>query len=233
MRTIFVILALTIPALAAGSGSQTTAVQIRQATEAFLQSYAQQQKHQGFDIRYEAGSLDSRLSLAPCPHPLALSFVGDPWKSRRPSVQVSCAGERPWRLFVTPTITIRGPGLVSRRALARGEVITADAVSVTTMVLNDSRRDIVSAPEQVTGMIARRPISPGIPITPDLLEAPKAVSRGDHVIISARSGTFSVTSRGKALADAEIGEQVLVENLHSSRRIKATVTAPGRVEIPM
>lgn len=233
MRTIFLTLALMLPASVFGSAVQTTASQILQATDAFLQRFAEEQKLRGFDVRYETGSLDQRLALAPCPHPLQLSFVGDPWKSRYPSVQVSCAGERPWRLFVTPAVTIRGPGLVSRRALARGEILTADAVTVTTMVLNDSRRGIISAPEEVAGMIVRRPISPGIPITPELLDAPNAVSRGDHVIITARSGAFSVTSRGKALANAAIGEQVLVENLSSSRRIRATVTAPGRVEVPM
>ena len=39
--------------------------------------------------------------------------------------------------------------------------------------------------------------------------------------------------KGKALADAAVGEQVLVENLRSARTIKATVTGPGRVEVPM
>jgi len=233
MRTILLILTLALPASVLGSAVQTTASQILQATDAFLQRFAEEQKRRGFDVHYETGNLDQRLILAPCPHSLQLAFVGDPWKSQRPSVQVSCAGERPWRLFVTPTVSIRGPGLVSRRALARGEILTADAVTVTTMVLNDSRRGIISAAQEVAGMIARRPISPGIPITPDLLQAPNAVSRGDHVIISARSGAFAVTSRGKALASAAVGEQVLVENLSSSRRIRATVTAPGRVEVPM
>jgi len=66
-----------------------------------------------------------------------------------------------------------------------------------------------------------------------LVLAPAAIERGDHVIISARSGNFSVNSRGKALASAGIGEQVLVENLSSSRTVRARVTAPGHVEIPM
>jgi len=79
----------------------------------------------------------------------------------------------------------------------------------------------------------RRPVSAGTMITPDLLEAPDAVERGDHVIIIARSKTFSIRSRGKALANASVGEQVLVEKLSSARTVKGTVVAPGRVEIPM
>jgi len=48
-----------------------------------------------------------------------------------------------------------------------------------------------------------------------------------------RSSSFSVSSRGKALASAGVGEQVLVENLRSSRTVKARAVGPGRVEIPM
>jgi flagellar basal body P-ring formation protein FlgA len=70
-------------------------------------------------------------------------------------------------------------------------------------------------------------------ITPDLLTAPDAVERGDHVIITAKSGAFEVTSRGKALANGSVGEQVLIQNLRSARTVRANVIAPGRVEIPM
>src|SRR5690606_7771109 len=87
--------------------------------------------------------------------------------------------------------------------------------------------------ESVSGMMMRRPVNAGTVVTPDLLEAPNAIERGDHVIITARSGSFSVSSRGKALASAGVGEQVLVENLRSSRTVKARAVGPGRVEIPM
>mgnify|MGYP001246774502 FL=1 len=233
MRITVFTLALFFSGLALGADARTTAAQIQQATETFLRSFAEQQAARGFDVHFQPGSLDSRLALAPCSQPLAVVFTGDPWKSSRPSLQVSCSGERPWRLFVTPSLTIHGPGLVARRPLARGEVLTPDLVTATTMVLNDSHRDILSEVGDVAGMVVRRPINPGVPITADLLEAPNAVSRGDHVIITARAGAFAVTSRGKALADAAVGEQVLVENLRSARTIKATVTGPGRVEVPM
>jgi flagella basal body P-ring formation protein FlgA len=52
-------------------------------------------------------------------------------------------------------------------------------------------------------------------------------------MITASSGSFTVRSRGKALANAAIGEQVLVENLQSSRTVKGRVTGPGQVLIPM
>ena len=101
------------------------------------------------------------------------------------------------------------------------------------MEVNASRRGVLTDADAVAGMEVRRPINAGSLITPDLLAAPDAVERGDHVIITAQSGAFSVSSRGKALGNASVGEQVLVENLRSSRTVRANVVAPGRVEIPM
>ncbi|WP_375176872.1 flagella basal body P-ring formation protein FlgA [Marinobacter mobilis] len=49
----------------------------------------------------------------------------------------------------------------------------------------------------------------------------------------ARSGNYTVRTRGQALANGQHGEQILVENLSSQRRIRARVIAPGMVEIPM
>ncbi|WP_330217948.1 flagellar basal body P-ring formation chaperone FlgA [Marinobacter similis] len=122
---------------------------------------------------------------------------------------------------------------MAARPLARGERITADMVTTESVVVNASRRGVLGNADDVQGMEIRRPINAGSVITPDLLSAPDAVERGDHVIIFAKSGAFSVTSRGKALANASVGEQVLVENLRSARTVRANVIAPGRVEIPM
>ncbi len=233
MRTIFLAIAALLAGFSAPASGTTSAEQIRQATQAFVEQWAEQQSDQGHKIAFEVGHIDSRVSLAECHNPLEASFTGDPLQTTRPSVQVSCSGERPWRMYVSTTLEIHGPGLVAARPLARGERLTESLVSIQSVQLNASRKGALTNPENIAGMMMRRPVSAGTLITPDLLEAPNAVERGDHVIIEAKARTFSISSRGKALADAGIGEQVLVENLSSSRTIKGTVVARGRVEIPM
>jgi flagella basal body P-ring formation protein FlgA len=213
--------------------AETTADQIRNATLEFLDNFAAEQSAEGYTVSFEPGSVDSRLALAECERPLGVEFSGDPWKSTSPSLQVACEGSRPWRMFVTVSVSIHGPALVAARPLARGERITGDLLSRQSVEINASRRGAITATEQAIGMQVRRAINAGSLITPDMLSAPNAVERGDHVIITAKTGGFSVRSRGKALANASVGEQVLVENLRSSRTIKASVVAPGHVEIPM
>ena len=235
--TIFIaFLLLALPALLASPAAlaaDTTAAQIKQAAGAFLGEFANEQAESGFDVSYKPGRLDSRLALATCDKPLAVSFSGDPWKTTQPTLQVSCSGKRPWRMFLNATVTIVGEGMVAARPLARGERLTADLIKAESVTVNATRRGVITDPDQLIGMEMRRGVNAGTLMSPDLLSAPAAVVRGDHVIITARRGNFAVNSRGKALADASVGDQVLVENLSSARTVKARVTAPGQVEIPM
>ncbi|WP_239985769.1 flagellar basal body P-ring formation chaperone FlgA [Marinobacter salexigens] len=233
MRTQLFVWFLLMASLISPVQAETTADEIRVAATSFLKAFAKEQGKRAYEVAYETGHIDSRLALAPCTAALSVEFTGDPWKTEHPSLQVACSGERPWRMFVTTTVSIRGPALVAARPLGRGERITGSMLKTRPVIVNASRRGIISDAQLIKGMIVRRPVNAGSVITPDLLEAPNAVSRGDHVIITARRGSFSVRSRGKALANASIGEQVLVENLGSSRTLRANVIAPGHVEIPM
>ena len=233
MRTTKFALILLMSCLSAPLLADTTAEQIRQATQEFLDGFATEQAAEGYTVSFEPGSIDDRLALAECEKPLSVEFSGDPWKSTSPSMQVACEGSRPWRMFVTASVSIHGPALVAARPLTRGERVTEGLLTKQSVEINASRRGVITDAQQAIGMEVRRSVNAGSLITPDMLSAPNAVERGDHVIITAKTGGFSVRSRGKALASAGVGEQVLVENLRSSRTIKASVVAPGHVEIPM
>ncbi len=231
--TIFVTALLMSSTAGNALASNTTAEQIYSAAGKFLETFAEKQAEVGFSVTHDSGKLDARLSLATCDKPLDVSFSGDPWKTTQPSLLVSCEGDRPWRMFLPVSVTITGDAMVAARTLGRGERLTDSALRTDSVVVNSIRRGAITSEDQLIGMEMRRGVNAGTVFTPDLLLTPAAIERGDHVIISARSGNFSVNSRGKALASGGIGEQVLVENLSSSRTVRARVTAPGHVEIPM
>ena len=229
---IFIFFAGLLSAVAC-QAAQTSAEQIHQVANAFLTEFATEQSAKGYNVSHDTGELDARLSLAVCEEPPVVSFSGDPWKTTQPSLLVSCEGDRPWRMFLPVTLEIRGQGLVAARPLARGQRINESMLKTRPVELNATRRSPIRSKEQLIGMEMRRGINAGTVFTADLLTAPDAISRGDHVVITAETGGFSVRSRGKALANGSVGEQVLVENLSSSRTVRARITAPGQVEIPM
>jgi len=231
MRIIIFFVYLLTTTLA--SASTSSAQQIHTSAKRFLETFAKEQAAEGYTVNHSIGKLDSRLSLATCKTSPAVSFSGDPWDTTHPSLLVSCEGARPWRMFLPVTLTIRGEGMVAARPLARGERITEAAITTRSIELNSTLRDPIRDAKQLIGMEMRRGVNSGTVFTASLLEAPEAVSRGDHVVISAESGGFSVRSRGKALGSGSIGEQVMVENLSSARTVRARIIAPGQVKIHM
>lgn len=225
--------ALSVNASPLTATEHTDPDDILSAARQFLDQFSEEQTTAGYRVIAEPGHLDPRLRLAHCAHPLDLEFSSDPWRTTQPNVQVSCSGERPWRMFLSVSVEIQGNAYVTARPISRGERLVADMIETREVILNAQRRGLVLDATQLIGMEVRRSLNAGTPFSPDLISAPDAVARGDHVIITARSGQFSVSARGVALASAGVGEQVLVENLTSSRRVRGRVTGPGQVEIPM
>ncbi|MBS3804085.1 MAG: flagellar basal body P-ring formation protein FlgA [Oleiphilaceae bacterium] len=234
MRILVFISILLVPGVAlANTGTGSTKAQIMLAAEGFLNNFAATQKSEGFTVSFEVGNLDSRLQLAACDNGPSVTFSGDPWRSTHPRLLISCDGDRPWKLFLGTDLTIEGKALTAAQPLNRGTRLSETMITTSDVVVNSLRRGAVTKRQHLVGMEMRRTINAGTVFTPDLVTRPDAVARGDHVTISARSGNFSVRSRGKALANGRVGEQVLVENLGSSRRVRGLITGPGQVEIPM
>ncbi|SFR43498.1 flagella basal body P-ring formation protein FlgA [Marinobacter daqiaonensis] len=234
MRILFLLFTITLSSTQSVADTGSTGPgQILDAARLFLDGFRDEQANQSFRVEYSLGSLDPRLNLAPCPDGMDVAFSGDPWRSTQPSLLVSCGGDRPWRMYLSASMEIHGDALVAARPLARGDRVQANMIRRQPVVVNAVRRGAITDQRQLLGMELKRPVNTGTPFTPDLVVVPDAVSRGDHVMIIATNGAFSVTSRGKALANARVGEQVMVENLASSRRIRGRVVGPGQVEIAM
>ncbi|MDX1755581.1 MAG: flagellar basal body P-ring formation chaperone FlgA [Marinobacter sp.] len=234
MRILILSTAMLLAAGAAmAQAASATQEQITAAASALLQAFADAQAAEGYVVDFELGQLDPRLNLAACGDQLTAEFSGDPWQTTQPTLLIQCEGQRPWRMYLPATVTITGQVFTASRPVARGERITRGLVSVEQSVINSTRRAPITALEDLLGKEASRSMNRGTVYTPAYVEEPDAVQRGDHVIITARSGSFEVHTRGKALANGQTGEQVLVENLSSSRRVRGRIVGPGRVEIPM
>ncbi|WP_166251326.1 flagellar basal body P-ring formation chaperone FlgA [Marinobacter salicampi] len=233
MRTYLALTLMLCTSALVDAGPTTAPASILSAAESFLADFKQEQAAAGYQVSYQLGSLDSRLQLAPCEGEPTVEFSGDPWRSTHPRLQVACEGDRPWKLYLTSSLTIEGDALVAARPLNRGNRLDDSMITTAKVVINSIRRGAVTEEAHLLGMEMKRPVNAGTVFTPYLITAPDAVARGDHVMITATNGSFSVRSRGKALANGSVGDQVPIENLTSSRTIKGIVTGPGQVLIPM
>lgn len=227
-----VLVALLLPAMTlATQQSAGTAERITEAANGFLQQFAQDQAEQDRSVEYEIGSVDSRLSLARCPQALNVEFAGDPERSTRTTLLVSCEGDQPWRIFLNATVRIQVDGWVADRPIGRGERLRKAMLRSSPVVINEHRRGGFRDPEHMIGMQAKRTIRAGTAIAPGMLEKPLAVKRGDRVVITAGSDVFSITTRGEAVRSGRVGEQIPVINESSGRQIRGRITEPGHVAI--
>lgn len=230
---IFLLSLLSAAASASAAGTNPTPGEIQTAANRFLEQFAQTERENGHTVDYALGAMDPRLNLAPCADAISAQFNGDPWTTTQPTLLVSCDGSRPWRMFLPISLTIEGTVYAASQPIGRGQRLTAAQVAAQPGELNNSRRPPITRLEDLVGKEMTRSINRGTVLTSDLIVEPDTVQRGDHVMIVARSGSFSVRTRGKALANGQQGEQILVENLSSQRRVRARIIAPGMVEIPM
>lgn len=234
MRSFIAIILIAIGGNTALAADYTGPDDILAAGRAFMEDFVLQQEEAGLEASFTLGSLDPRLKLAPCRNDrIDVEFSSDPMESTQPSLLISCPGERPWRMYLSVSLEILGDALVAARPLNRGDRITRAMVTTQRVQVNAVRQGTITRLDNLVGLEMKRPVRAGTPFAPHLVITPDAVARGDHVMITARNQGFAVSTRGKALANARIGEQVLVENLSSSRTLRARVVAPGRVEVAM
>jgi len=183
-------------------------------------------------IDIDIGSVDPRLRLKKCTAPHELEQLGNKGLSGKVNIRVRCPTAS-WGIFVPVDIRIFEPVVVSRATLPRGSVISRHLLTlreVESSSLNYSYfRDI----DQVAGTEATKPIQANSVIFTNMVQAADAVRKGDEVIIKAQVGPLFVRIKGLALQDGAIGEQIQVRNIQSRRIIRATVTGPGNVLVPM
>jgi len=119
--------------------------------------------------------------------------------------------------------------------LARGETVSPE--HFTTQERWVAADDDSCTADEALGQMTRRRVRAGETLTPDLLEAPIMISRGDIVTVRSVMGTAVVRLRARALDDGRLGEQIELE--HTSQtdgrdrrsRITARVIGPGRALI--
>lgn len=188
----------------------------------------------GNNSRVTVDELDPRLRLPTCDVPLEASLATGARKSGRTNVAVRCRSPRPWLVYVPASVHIPERVLVSKRALAKGTMLTAEDVELAerenfTAIGSSTLRRL----DQAVGLQLTRNIAGGAMLTAETVSAPLLVRRGAQVVIRARAQEFEVSMPGTALGDAKAGNRVRVKNLNSQRIVEGYVMTDGSVQVPM
>lgn len=182
-------------------------------------------------IEVLADSPDPRLQLPRCEEPLKATLPSATRLSGRLTVEVSCAGQQPWRLYLPVRIESSRPVVVAARSLTRDTILAPGDVRVATLGPGVSGYGTLTDPAQVIGQRLRRSLEAGAPVSAALLDAPLIVRRGQQVTLEALAGNFAVRVAGVARSDGALGQLIEVENGSSGKTVQAVVRSERTVEV--
>ncbi|HPG22898.1 MAG TPA: flagellar basal body P-ring formation chaperone FlgA [Amaricoccus sp.] len=117
---------------------------------------------------------------------------------------------------VTPVRAIRAQSLIGEADVVPSETSAAGAVAEVAAVV---------------GQEARTTLYPGRPILSNQIGAPALVERNQLVRMHFSEGALSITTEGRTLDRAGVGELVRVMNLASRQIVTGSVLADGSIEV--
>ena len=181
----------------------------------------------------EVKQLDPRLRMPMCDKELTASLESPAIPIGRVTVKVRCDSTSPWTVFVPAQVRLFRDVVTTTRPLKRSGYIEPGDVMLRERDISLIGQGYFTSIDQTIGQKLTRPTVADQVLTLVHLEQAEVISKGDQVVITARSGTLSVRMPGEALSNGGLREQIRVKNLNSQRVIKAQVMAPGQVEVAM
>ncbi len=224
-------LAALTPAWASGAAEFQDHASILDTAREFLEQTAQTQ-HTGRS-EVNLGKLDKRLRLRVCGEPLQASMPAGARTLGNTTVAVECASDTGWKIYVTGKISVFGEVLVARESIGRKQPLAARQVHIAERELGSLSAGYLSDRVSAVGMLAKRNIAAGTVLTPNMLEAPRLIRRGERVTLLATTGGIEVRMRGEALADAAHGERVRIRALSSKRVVEGVALSSGVVKMTL
>lgn len=200
--------------------------EIRHTVEAFVR--AQTGSLSG-RVELVQASVDPRLKLAPCDSVEAFLPPGSRlWGNS--AVGVRCQRPSKWSFFVPVEVHVWADVVVSARALTRGQTLAPSDLAVQTLDLTQLPQGVFSDPGPLAGKMVNTRVAGGTALRPDMLRAATVILQGQVVRLVFTGNGLNVSSEGRALANAGVGEPLQVRTA-SGKVIKGIVQGAGVVEV--
>lgn len=178
------------------------------------------------------GELDGRLRLARCPSKeLSASLPAGMALQARSTVGVTCAGPVRWTVYIPVTVESKINVLVLTHAVNRDARLTAADVTIETRRTAGPGNAYLTAPAELSGRTARRPLAAGTTLSVDMFTSDLIVRRGQEVTLLSSGGAVEVRANGRAMVDGAAGARIQVQNLSSMRVVEGVVESADLVRV--
>ncbi|PCS21960.1 flagellar basal body P-ring formation chaperone FlgA [Candidatus Enterovibrio escicola] len=209
--------------IASAPTNQLQAVQ--EAAEKYVRTLITPPKHG--ELNVQAGNIDSRLHLSNCPFALDVSVPGRQTLNKSVTVLVRCPNNA-WQVYVPTQISLLTPIVVARRPLDRGITLTNDDLTIQLVDARFQRGQTYTDTVSIIGSRIKRVVGIGQPVQGNDI---CMVCRSDEVMITASSNGLNIITKGTALGDGALGEQIKIRNSKSNKIVDATIISVDQVTV--
>lgn len=220
---------LALAVVPAHAGAIQTPASIRAAAGRFLRAQHPDIKPSALHVHVQ--HLDPRLRLPLCAGALHTFLAPGSHSVGNTTVGVRCPAPRSWTIYVPARVSVYRKVLVAARPLPAGTRMSGADVRVARRDVESLSYGYLTATKDVTGKLLRRLVPAGMAITPEMLQSPPLIRRGQKVILLAETAGLQVRMTGLALATGAAGDPIKVRNLSSHRIVEGVVVRPGVVRV--
>lgn len=183
----------------------------------------------GDQASFQLGHIDSRVELAAC----GKIDVQVPQGSRllgNTSLRIGCTKGAKWVVSLPVTVSVQTSYWVAARALAAGYEITENDVERRTGDLAQLPPTVITDHTMAIGHTLLGGTPAGAPLRSDQMRAAYAVKINDAVKVVATGNGFEVASEGRAMGNANDGQQVSIK-MATGAIVQGIARVGGTVEI--
>lgn len=142
---------------------------------------------------------------------------------------VRYAGERRFMIWARVRVRVKENHVVANELLKPDQEVTPDQVRLAPYDGPLLRDNVLTTLAGAIGLVPRRPLPPGIPLTENDLERPRDVERGDTLMVIAEEGRARIVAQGTAEEGGRRGAVITVRNNASGKKFRARVEEKDKV----
>ncbi len=199
---------------------------IRDITKSFLTKTAE-----GFgeDVQIEVSKIDSRLKLNNCDKAEVFLPPGSkPWGKL--TVGVRCSAPKPWQIYLSAQVRIKGTYYVAANNLKNGQVMNDSDLIKLNGELSSLPGNAITTSQQVIGKTIQGSYTTGTALRADMFRSPQVVQQGQTVKVISNGKGFSVSTEAIALTNANEGQIARVKT-NNGQLITGIAKLGGIIEI--
>lgn len=179
-------------------------------------------KYDGRDLELPKGKYRFAYSI-----PAGVARVG-----RLPfSIRIELDDGKHRMLHMNATISAYQDVVKIRKAIRRGQVLTADDVAVDRVKTTQPIFDAISQAEDAIGFEISQNLESGKALTFGMLKKPFVVKRGDHILLVMDKGPMKITVPGIAREQGYKGSTIPVENSQSKKVVYGEILDEKTVRV--